>query len=418
MKLNIWKKSKNNLLVWLVLAMSVVFYFRTFFLVNRYKPYLSGTQYYNSLLKSFLAGKLDISGIPVNYDLSLYQDKWYMYWGPAPVLLLLPFYLIGGVNTSDVVYTLVYGAANVFLFYWLVEEVISIFSIKIGQFKKILLILSFAIASPNFYMAVSGNIWHSSQIFAVFYTLLGFIFFLKYLRRGSYFNLSLSFLFYCLAWMTRLTLIFYGLIYFYPVYLAIKGKMVLQWKYWFVVLGIGAVFLSVFLGYNYFRFGNSLETGFKYQQGNERYDQFFKAGKMFSLSFVRHNFGVYFLNHLSVSLERPFIRYDVEGNSVVSVYPLLVFLPFLFVKKEKAFKNKRLVYFLIIPVFLITALLMLNVGTGWVQFGCRYILDVLPLLYVLCLLAIVDLPAWLVFLLVLYGLLVNYLGCLYFYGVI
>src|SRR6516225_5681154 len=71
---------------------------------------------YTYLLDAFVHGRANV--IPAStYDLSLYQGKWYLYWGPAPVLLLWPFYLIWGVKASDVLYTMLGGVANVVLIY-------------------------------------------------------------------------------------------------------------------------------------------------------------------------------------------------------------------------------------------------------------------------------------------------------------
>src|ERR1700693_5286944 len=52
---------------------------------------------YIYLLDAFVHGRVNV--IPHStFDLSLYQGRWYLYWGPAPVLLLWPFYLIWGTN--------------------------------------------------------------------------------------------------------------------------------------------------------------------------------------------------------------------------------------------------------------------------------------------------------------------------------
>ncbi|PJA90773.1 MAG: hypothetical protein CO136_00705, partial [Candidatus Levybacteria bacterium CG_4_9_14_3_um_filter_36_7] len=52
---------------------------------------------------------------PATYDLSLFQGKWYLYWGPAPLLFIWPFYLIWGLKASDVLFTMLGGFTNVIL---------------------------------------------------------------------------------------------------------------------------------------------------------------------------------------------------------------------------------------------------------------------------------------------------------------
>ena len=51
----------------------------------------TSTAYYNYLLRAFSHGRADVTP-PGTYDLSHYAGKWCLYWGPSPVLLILPFY--------------------------------------------------------------------------------------------------------------------------------------------------------------------------------------------------------------------------------------------------------------------------------------------------------------------------------------
>src|SRR3989344_5499977 len=87
----------------------------------------SAVPYYNQLLKSFLTGRLDI--IPANAsDLSFYQNRWYLYWGPSPVLLIGIFKML--TIESDRLYTLIIGIFNIIVFCYLLEEINKYFKLK------------------------------------------------------------------------------------------------------------------------------------------------------------------------------------------------------------------------------------------------------------------------------------------------
>ena len=68
--------------------------------------------YYIYLLDAFFHGRVDVTP-PATYDLSLFEGRWYLYWGPAPVLFVLPFYLLSHLQASDVVFTMMGGIINV-----------------------------------------------------------------------------------------------------------------------------------------------------------------------------------------------------------------------------------------------------------------------------------------------------------------
>jgi len=378
----------------------------------------SSRSYYNHLLEAFFHSRLDLVS-EINHDLSFFGNKWYLYWGPAPVLFILPFYLFTRLNTSDVFYTVMAGLVNIFVFYFVIEEFSEFFRLKSRRLSQYLILLSFSFASPNFYLSLGGRVWHTYQVIAIFYLLLFLFFYFKFLNRQDRLSFfALSVLFVNLAWLSRYTLIFNLFFLSYPLYLLFKNNRIMFRKALFIFFGLTICFVMIFVSYNYLRFGDPLETGWRYQVGSERYSPYFKTGKLLSTDFIYHNFTYYFLNHLPVSLERPYLRIDPEGNSVFSVYPILLFLFALF--RMKILKEKKTSLFLKVTglvVGLNLLLLMLNIGTGWVQFGNRYFFDVIPILFLLVLLVIEEIPTLIQLLALIYGFLINILGALLFYQI-
>ena len=418
MKLNIWKKKDNIILTVLVVVAAIYLVLSLLANTNIFKP--TSFAYYNNLIDSFINGRLDVIS-KETLDLSFYKDKWYLYWGAGAGIYILPFYILSGLNASDIVYTLLAGMTNIILFHFLVRNASRFFKLRLQMKLHVLLLLVFGLMSPNFYLSLKGGIWATNQIVATMYLLLFLnLLFLYLLKPKKTVLLAASLVFFHLAWLTRYTLVFYGLLYFFVLFHLIKSRIKIDKpKFISVFLIISAVFLAGFFSYNRIRFANILETGMVYQKGVWRYDGYFQAKKIFSKTFVPHNVFHYFLRPYELTSKAPFIKFDTEGNSIFLIYPFLFALPFLL--KKKILHNTTLKTFVLISLLIIglgMSVLLVNVGTGWVQFGARYFLDSLPLIYLLLILVISSLPNVLTYGLLAYGLLVNILGTLIFYSLI
>lgn len=380
--------------------------------------------HFNYLIEAFLANRLDVRS-PYGYDLSLFNNKWYLYWGPSPVLVIFPFYLIWGVNASDIFYTLTFGLMNVVIFYFLLNEVAKYFDLRHTQFAKMITLTAFALSSPHLYLSVAGRIWHTDQIIAIFYLLLFLLFLFKFQSSKKILWLIFSIIFFNLSWMARYTLFLY-----FPLLLILINIYKRGWSYKFSkilssIFLISIPFFIFFFYYNFSRFGNILEPGYKYQQGS-RYGELFMQNKIFSLNYFADHLYYYFLNPLRIKLEPFFIKIDPEGNSVFMTYPLfslIILVPTLVrgLKSNAALisEGKNLFIFLATSLLIYSSIILImltNVGTGWTQFGSRYFLDVIPLLLLNLLLVIHRLPKYIPFLLVILGAMINIVGTMEFYS--
>jgi hypothetical protein len=373
---------------------------------------------YIYLLDAFGHGRVNVTPLST-YDLSLYHGKWYLYWGPAPVLLLWPFYLIWGVKASDVLYTLLGGVANVVLIYLCILEMKRYFSISLSLMGKAFLILSFAFASPNFFLSLGGRIWFTNQIFATTFLFLFYFFFFKYLNTGKLYHIVVSVAFFCLACLTRYSLLFNGLLLAYLFWDSkITGKKITLRL--LISIGTTLLFFVCLAGfYNYLKIQNILEVGQRFQQGNRRYAAILKSGIILSFKYFWYNLYYYFLNPIYFSLSKHVLRVNAEGNSVLMVYPSLLLVPVL-VFKFKRFDAKKRFFVLTVGVAaLITVIfLMLYFATGWVQFGNRYFFDTFPLLFLLLVLVIAYIPKPVQLVLLIWGIVINFLGAYIIWKVI
>ena len=392
----------------------IIIYLSLLLIINRNIFQKTDAPYYNFLAESFLKKKLNI--IPESlWDLSLYQNKFYLYWGPAPLLLILPVVYLFGRNFSDILYTFSIGLLNIFIFYAILHEVIKFFKIHLQRRSKTILLWCFALSSPNLFLSLHGKIWYTNQIFAVFYLLVFLFFYFRFLNTGKIRHLLLSCIFVNLAWFSRYTLIFYLGLFAFPIFLnkIYKNKEVV----FTMVIAVTSVFLSVFFLYNFFRFGHILETGFRFQLANPIFVEDIRKGAFLSLGNIPINFYYYFINPFQLSLTKNFFQIDYAGNSVFMAYPILFSLYYLTKLKPTAVSSQLIKIILTIAVIIIVILLT-NVGSGWIQFGNRYFFDVIPLFFVLIIFSLTKTPVRIQIFLAISGAIINILGVLNFYNII
>ncbi len=405
----------SNAVPWLVcLITSVVYgYFSIRITGNIFRS--THLNDYIYLLDAFVHGRLNVTPVST-YDLSLYHGKWYLYWGPAPVLLLWPFYLIWGVKASDVLYTMLGGVANVVLIYLCIREMKRYFSISLSLMAETFLLLSFAFASPNFFLSLTGNIWFTSQIFATTFLLLFYFFFFQYLNTGRLYHIVVSVAFFCLACLTRYSLLFNGLL---LVYLFWDSKMTGKKIELRLLVSVGLTllfFVCLAAFYNYLRFQNILEVGQPFQQGSKRYSAVLKSGIILSPKYFWYNMYYYFLNPIYFSVSKHILRINGEGNSVLMVYPSLLLVPVLFFKFKQFDAKKRFFVLTVGIAALITVMfLMFYFATGWVQFGNRYFFDAFPLFFLLLVLLIPYIPKPMQLALLIWAIVINFWGVLAFF---
>jgi hypothetical protein len=372
--------------------------------------------YYNYLLDAFVHGRVNVTP-PSTYDLSWYHGKWYLYWGPAPVLLVWPFYLIWGVKASDVLYTMLGGVANIVLIYLCICEMKKYFRMSLSLMAEAFLLLSFAFASPNFFLSLTGNIWFTSQIFATTFLFLFYLFFFKYLNTGKLSQLVVSVAFFCLACLTRYSLLFNGWLLAYLFWDSkLTGKK-LTLRLLVSVSVTGLFFVCLGACYNYLKFQNIFEVGQRFQQGSERYAAILRSGIILSFKYFWYNMYYYFLNPISFSLSKHMLRIDVEGNSVLMVYPSLFLVSVLFCKFKRFDAKKRFFVLTVGVAAVITVtFLLLYFATGRVQFGNRYFFDAFPLFFLLLVLVMPYIPKPVQLVLLIWGIVINFWGVLTFFG--
>jgi hypothetical protein len=399
-----------------LLVGAVYFYCAGLITHNVFAP--TPVAYYNYLLDAFFHGRTNVTNTLIQSDLSQFENKWYLYWGPAPVLLVLPFYLVAHLQASDVLYTAIGGMVNVALFCGVMQEFKKYFQISLSLMAEAFLVLSFGLASPNFFLATAGTIWHTNQIFATTYLLLFYLLYFRFLNSNKYYQLILCVVFFCLACLSRYTLAFNSILFIYAFLYSKRSGRVIPTKLILSLVLLMLAFVGLEVLYNFVRFHSLLETGQQFQQGDIA-DASLKTNELLSPRYFLHNVYYCFLNIVHFSPTVPFVEIDLYGNSVFSVYPALLLIPVLFCKKKDA--NKKRISFLTIAgiaIGLNLLVLMLYLASGYAQFGYRYFFDVLPLLFLLLMFILPSIPMSIQMGLLGYGIFVNFYGIMVFRNVI
>lgn len=412
------KKFNNKLLSSLFIFLLTLFIY--IFFAGRFHFSFPVTiyNYFSFLAETFLRGSLAfISSPPFLHDLISFGGKIYMYWGPAPVFLILPFVFLFGKGISDALYTSIIASFSPLILYLVLSQIQKLELIKISNLQKIILCIFFAFGTVHFYLSIIGTVWFTSQVISILYLLIGLFCITKFSASGSLKTLALSALFFSLAVNSRTTLIFYlPLFLFFYIIAYLNNKPSRNILIYFLIFFIiGTIIFSLNAYYNYLRFGSFFENGYKFQN----YAAHFAADKekygFVNNAYIPKNFYYMFMRLPSFSNKPPFLSFNTEGNSVLFTSPL--FLTLILLVRKKYWQDKKSKLFnlsALVGIFLIVLLLLNFWGTGWVQFGYRYLLDAIPLLILLLAEVISEAPVILAIVLLIISILVNTLGTLWF----
>ncbi|NOH04101.1 MAG: hypothetical protein HND47_20090 [Chloroflexi bacterium] len=227
-------------------------------------------------------------GIPVLWDATLYKGKYYLYWGPAPALLLALIKPFHPSDLGDKVLTLLFISGT------LLFLTLTILELWRGHFNHIprgtaLAAVAFAgLVNPMPYVMVEGRIYEAAIVAAQFFLMGGFYFLLPAFNRPAIPRLALAGLFFTFAVGSRTTLI--------PA-IGVLTLVVLLWAVQAqrprAVSFILAFVLPLVLGavgygwYNHARFDSITEFGYRYQLTS--YNLYQQIGETFAFEYLPPN---------------------------------------------------------------------------------------------------------------------------------
>ncbi len=346
---------------------------------NRVSPF----PYYNWQADAFLHGHLDLVNPPQAHDLSLFQGRYYLYWGPVPSILLLPFVAIFGAGVSDIDFTVVLGAVSVALVALMLRQADRRGVAPTSPLQRSLLVLFFAFGTVMMTLAPFGRVWFTGQVVGVACVALAYVVALTFRGPAAFFLTGLALAF---AMFTRNQLVLTGL---WPAYYLLETHWPLTWRRFLSLAAVGLLPLVLALGmqgaYNAARFGRPLDTGIAYHDMDPRFRDDVQRYGVFNLHYVQFNFPYQY-----VAYPLPMNDKSYEGGSLFLLSP--VFLAAFW--GIAAGRPRRSVYVLLATIALGVVTVLLFMGTGWVQIGPRYTLDFTIPLLLLTAMGVRRWPIW------------------------
>lgn len=333
--------------------------------------------YFIYLAESFLSGRLDLLATPAEIDdLTLYLGRYYLYWPPLPAIAFLPLVAAFGSGVSDASLNIIFGGLNVSLVSMLLSTLNERGIARLPAEKRAWLTFFFAFGTVHLTLAPYARVWYTSQVVSVAPLAAAYLLALRAPLRWAP---AAAGLMVACAFLTKNTMLFAAA--WVPWYLlAVRSKeggYSVKWiAMTFLVPVAGG--LATQAGYNYLRFGNLLETGLTYHLMSEGLKEDYARYGAFNLHYLPQNL---FYNFITVPYawlfrqESHALGFWMGGSLFVMSPPFL--LAFAGIARRWSSHGKALAFGCLTG--LVPMLFLM--GTGCVQFGPRYTLDVVvPLL--------------------------------------
>jgi hypothetical protein len=332
--------------------------------------------YHMYLAETFLQGSLSlVRDMPNVLDLSVYNGKLYLYWGPMPAVVLMPLVFIFGADWPDSWLSMGLAALNTAAIFVLLKTSSWRFH-QLPLSKIIILTAVYGFGSPLLPLALDGTVWFVSQLFTTLFTTIGLIFALR--PQASQRDFILAALLFGMACLSRASVL--GAVVWLLALIFLQGyrrglgliRSALGTVPALTVLGSLFCLLSI---YNYARFGSPFENGVQYHRADGSLLADIKTYGIFSWHYFERNFFYHY-----IAYPYPPSADMLMGASLFLMTPVY-FAAFLALSAGK--ENRLMIWGLWVTIAFIALPSLLVCGTGWSQIGPRYTLDYAPFFLIL-----------------------------------
>jgi len=370
----------------------IVFFILSLFLLKDHYSLFGSTKSDNMfvyLAQSFLHGKLDLGAVPTYHDLSIFNNRTYAFWPPLCAFLLMPAVALHGVYVGDRWFSIIFVALTAFAG-WLIIEAIDR---RAGRLTSVgyqaLLIAFLAFGTSNIIFSIIGSHWYMAQLAAAM--MMFFAVLMALGLKPSYMKSLAMGGFWALAILSRMHLILAAPFFFYVAVCDIDGspdwrKVKEEWREKLlnlIVLVIPVILILTFYAwYNWMRFGSIFDTGISHHNMWPRFEADYHKYGYFNIHYLWHN--IYFtLLRLPIFQNQDIFKGLTDVQSWTEGYSLFYQCPVLLYAflSLRALKKDRLIAILWLSVALVACPILCLMGTGWIQFGARYLFDLVPLLF-------------------------------------
>ena len=301
--------------------------------------WISPTRYYADLARGFQRGNLYLptkvdphllelsdpydpatrGEVEAPSDITFYQGRYYLYWGPVPALILaaVQSFFPGRVGDLFLVFGFVFGI--LLAQYFLMIGIWDRFFRTLPKWLLFVSILVAGLASPTTFMldnVNSGRIYEAAITGGQFFFMIALLMMLSAPNQFiSNWRLALVSVLWALAIGTRLTL---------AVPIAVMTMIVAfrilssQNRSFSKITKLASLGLPLTLGfaclgwYNWARFGSITETGYYYQLAGPHIQKYYDM--LFDPAYIRPNSYNYLLNPFQINAQFPFV-YPTLGKA-------------------------------------------------------------------------------------------------------
>lgn len=236
-------------------------------------------------------------GIPVLWDATLYHGRYYLYWGPAPALVLTlvkPFYKP---DVGDKLIGLIFLIGTLLFLNLIILHLWRRYFQHIPHWAVLAAVAFAGLVNPMPYVLVEGRIYEAAIIAAQFFLIGGFYFLIPAFDKPTLPRLALAGTFFVLSIGSRTTIL--------PG-IAMLSILILIWAFqtqrqrmipillsFAIPIAIGG---AAYAAYNDARFGSVTEFGYSYQLTS--YNLYEKIDETFAIEYIPPNLYKTLLNPL------------------------------------------------------------------------------------------------------------------------
>jgi len=321
--------------------------------------------------RAFLSGRLDID-VPGFYDSCAYRGRTYVPFPPMPAVLMMPIVAAIGVDrTHGTIIALALTLLNVAVGYRLARR------LGLSPTARVWWLVAMFFGT-GYWTAVGGStgVWFYAQVVA-FTALLLAVAEAWGKGRGLWVGLALA-----AAFLSRQLTLFAGFalaarLWSHPRFIDQRAR----WRN-LASFGAGAgLGIAVYLAFNYARFGNPFETGYRYIEFAGILKERFARHGLFSVAYIPFNFIYLMMQGVHVdftsSAKLAGVSPDLYGASLLGASPYVVVAAF----ARRAGAPIRALW-LSVAAIAAGHLLYLNNGASQINTQ-RFTLDFIPVLFVL-----------------------------------
>ena len=350
---------------------------------------------YIQFAQSLLNGNLNLPATADRGDLSFFNGKLYLPYPPLPGIILVPFVALFGSHVNTVAIATGMSCICLYLLY----NILCKLKIDKEYFPWIIAAVFFG---TGFWYALftSHHVYAFAHITAFLLQLLAIN---EILGRRRWWLVGI---FIGCAFLTRQFTILYVLFALgYMFYLHKTTKDKISWKTIASFIGTIGLFVALYFAYNYLRYGNALDSGYKHIVFigilKERVEQY----GIFNFRYVLFNLYCTLIKGFNIQFEgKGYLNIkdmDLWGTSLLCASPFLI-ASF----KANWPKILKISAWTTISIILVGQLFYHNNGFEQVNTS-RFTLDFLPLLVVLMALGMAKLPVWLMKGMISYAIVLN-----------